>query len=328
MLKSRWLLTLPVALAAMLGAGTSHAVASGVHDEAGFFSKSAVAKADGELSQIQAKLGLDTKIETIESLDGDRVQDVAVRHARRAGGDGIFILIAKKETKFWMIISRAYRATLLSREPAIAKAFLSGFHQKDFDEGLLNGVATIRAEAEGAKAEYGTLKDAAGGAVVRRNHGAPMRRGVPVRGGGGFGLAHLLGIGLVILGVLFVVRLLGALFSGGARYGQPGRMGGPGYGPGYGGGGGGGGFMSGLLGGLGGAVAGNWLYDQFSGRHHGGYTDNTGYDQGTPADSAPADDWGGGGGTGGDWGGGGGDAGGGGDWGGGGGDWGGGGGDW
>jgi uncharacterized protein len=117
-------------------------------------------------------------------------------------------------------------------------------------------------------------------------------------------------------------------------------MGGPGYGaPGYGApgyGGGGGGFMSGLLGGLGGAVAGNWLYDQFSGGRHnatheaGGYQPD-GYSSGIPDqgndeiiganddagggaswDDSPADagggDWGGGGG---DWGGGG-DAGG--DW--------------
>ena len=97
-----------------------------------------------------------------------------------------------------------------------------------------------------------------------------------------------------------------------------------------------------MLGGLGGALAGNWLYDQFSGRHGGpGHTDagsyvptesTSAYD---PTGDAPvgADDDGGMGAswgddpgaadTGGDWSGGDG----GGDWGGGGGDWGGGGGD-
>ena len=96
--------------------------------------------------------------------------------------------------------------------------------------------------------------------------------------------------------------------------------------PGY--GGRGGGFLSSLFGGIGGAMAGNWLYDQFSGRHHGGdYADNTSHgadvgNQGTGSD-AGGSDWSGGGAVG-DWGG---DAGGGGDWGGGGdgggGDWGG-----
>ncbi len=114
-------------------------------------------------------------------------------------------------------------------------------------------------------------------------------------------------------------------------------------------GGRGGGFFSGMLGGLGGALAGNWLYDQFSGRHSNyGSADaaSTDYSSGVPGQGGDAivgadDDPGGG--TswddgagadtgGGDWGGGGGDWGGGdggGDWGGGGGDWGGGGGgDW
>ena len=41
--------------------------------------------------------------------------------------------------------------------------------------------------------------------------------------------------------------------------------------------GGGGGFFSGLLGGLGGAMAGNWLYDQMSGRHGGMTSAGAGY---------------------------------------------------
>ena len=153
-----------------------------------------------------------------------------------------------------------------------------------------------------------------------------------------------------IFGVLLVLRLIGGLF-GRQRAGYPGQMGGmgmnrpgmglpgPGYygGPGY--GGRGGGFFSGLLGGLGGALAGNWLYDQMSGRHSH-MTSADAYPPDSPLSGAPdqgddaiigADDHGGRGETwddpGGDWGGG--DAGGG-DWGGGGGDWGGGdgGGDW
>ena len=81
--------------------------------------------------------------------------------------------------------------------------------------------------------------------------------------------------------------------------------------------------MSSLFGGIGSALAGNWLYDQFSGRHHGGYTDQSSYGSDVPVDGG--DNWSGGGDVSGDWGGGG-DTGGG-DWGGGGGDWGGGGGE-
>ncbi len=87
-----------------------------------------------------------------------------------------------------------------------------------------------------------------------------------------------------ILAVMLVLRIIGAIFramSGGGQYGGGQMMGGrggyPGHGgPGYGGGGyggapaGGGGFMSSMFGGIGGALAGNYLYDQFSGRNHSG----------------------------------------------------------
>ena len=97
---------------------------------------------------------------------------------------------------------------------------------------------------------------------------------------------------LGIFGVLLVLRLIGGLFNRSAGQGIPAGMGMPrqgmGGGPGYGGpgyGGGGGGFFSSVLGGLGGALAGNWLYDQFSGGRHGQYgsadaghvADSTGY---------------------------------------------------
>ncbi len=102
--------------------------------------------------------------------------------------------------------------------------------------------------------------------------------------GGTSGVGTLLMIGLGIVAIMFVLRLLGNLFGGGQQqgYGQ-GQMGrqGPAWGPGWGGQGygpqRGGGFMSSLFGGIGGAMAGNWLYDQFSGRHHGSTTDSSSY---------------------------------------------------
>ena len=109
-------------------------------------------------------------------------------------------------------------------------------------------------------------------------------------------MSTLLLIGLGIFAVLIVLRLLGGLFGRSAGAGYPNQMGrwagrGPawvpaagyyGGGAGYGGGGGGGGFFSGLLGGLGGAMAGNWLYDQMSGRHGGTTSAGAGY----PGDDA------------------------------------------
>lgn len=256
--------------------------------------------------------------------------------------EGLFILIPKQEHKIWVLASRHYTKALHgARRQAIEAAFISAFKKGDFDAGLKEGVETIAREVAAARAESGGhLRQAAAPAAgpIRVRPGAKA-------GANSFGLGSLLGIGLLIVAVLVGIRLLGSLFGGGQRaygpgMGQPG-MGQPGMGPGYGGpgygaggGGRGGGFLSSLMGGIGGAVAGNWLYDQFSGRHHGGtYADTTSsVPDSEAAPTSGGDEWGGGAGTGGDWGGGGDDGGGGGgDWGGGGGgDWGGGGGggDW
>ena len=328
MWKSRWWLALPLALTGLLSLGTSQSQAGTVHDNAGMFSREAVAKANAELSKIERNLKLDVNIETIPSLDGEQISEVALRHAKRSGSSGLFVLLAKDDSKIWTLPSIAYEKTLAGREDTIRRAFTSEFKKQDFDGGLLSGVAAIGSEASKARAEYGSLEQAPphGNRNVARAGGVPVRRAR-----GGFGLGSLIWIGILVLGVMFVVRMIGALFGAGRSqqgYGPQGRMGGPGYGPGY-GGGGGGGFMSGLLGGLGGAVAGNWLYDQFSGRHGGNYSDTTGSDAGAGTDTSPSEGWGADAGGGGSWGGG--DAGGGGDWGGGGGgDWGGGGGggDW
>ena len=217
-----------------------------------------------------------------------------------------------------------------------------------FDEGLEKGVEAIEKTLQGHR--VGTAR-AGARAGAPAPIGAGARRGQAGGGSSVFGTFLLIGLG--ILAVLIVLRVLGGLFgrsAGGGYPNQMGAMGGPrpgmgpggyyGGGPGYGGRGGGGGFFSGLLGGLGGAMAGNWLYDQMSGRHGGMTSAGAGYPTDERSASAPdqgddaivgADDHGGQGGSwddggtdtgGGDWGGG--DAGG--DWGGGGGDWGGG--DW
>jgi uncharacterized protein len=329
MWKPRWLLALPLALAASATLGT--AGAASVRDQANLFSADAVQQAETELNRVESENKIPITIETIPSLNGESIEDVSLAHAKRAGSKGIHVLIAKKEHQIYDRVSRTYSGAInAARQATIREAFEASFKKGDFDGGLLQGVKAIASTVSAARGEFRA-------AVPAQGRGGPMlgRRANP--GGGGFGLGSLLGIGLLIVGVLFFFRLIGSLFRGAGS--APGQMGGPGYRPGYGGGmgGGGGGFMSSLFGGIGGAMAGNWLYDQFSGRHHGS-VDQTSYDPATGAAPAPdaapewgeggaGGDWGGdAGGGGGDWGGGGG-GGGGGDWGGGGGgDWGGGGG--
>ena len=326
MWKSRWYLGLPLILAVAL----APARAATIRDDARMFDPSAVQQASQELDRIERKYDLPVTIETIPSLGGQRIDDVLKEHARAAHAEGLYVLIAKSDHKIEADASGAFQhAFPPARTRRIWEPMSAEFKNGRFDSGLLAGVRAIETEAAEAKAELGRLRQNPTG-QRRAAPGAVPAIGRPRRNAGGFGIGTLLGIGLLVIAVLIGIRLIGALFGAGRGNYGPGRMGGPGYGgPGY-GGGGGGGFMSGLFGGLGGALMGNWLYDQFSGRHHGGYAENTTYGEpDTGATAAPEnDDWAG---SGGDWGGG--DAGGGGDWGGGdaggGGDWGGGGGgDW
>ncbi len=321
MLKPRWILTLTLPL--ILVASTGSARAESIRDNAGLFDQDVVREAQAQLERVERNTGINTTIETIDSLQDEPITEATRRRAERSGTEGVYILIPKAEHKIEVLVSRPFRGVL--SEQAIRDAFVSGFKHRDFNAGLKQGVRTIEDEAARAKVANGGVFPA---------RGAPPVRARPVPHNQSFGLGSLLGIGLVILVVLIGLRALGSLFGGGYRgglAGGPRMMGGQGYGgQGYGApgsGGRGGGFLSSLFGGIGGAMAGNWLYDQFSGRHHGGdYADNTSHgadvgNQGTSAD-AGGSDWSGGGAVG-DWGG---DAGGGGDWGGGGGD--GGGGDW
>jgi uncharacterized protein len=326
MTKLRTLLAVPLAA---LAAAT--APASEVRDRAGMFSRDAVQQAKAALDRAEAQSGVPTIIETVGSLGGRDIREVLAEHARGSGIRGLYVLVSKQDKKFRM---KEFRPLLgEDRLEAISAAFVDGMKLGDPDAALRGATKQITQGLSGVR--------------VRRDGRAPAA-GAPAapnaRRGGGSGVGALLLIGAVIVGVLLLTRIFA---NRGAGYGAPGQPGGSmgrpgfgpgGYGPGYGapGYGGRGGFWQGMLGGLGGAFAGNWLYDQFSGRHHHPNQDyGANYPGIDPANQAGGE-WTGGE-VGGDWGGGGGDAGGswgvadsggGGDWGGGGGDWGGGGGDW
>ncbi|MFO0956705.1 MAG: TPM domain-containing protein [Isosphaeraceae bacterium] len=344
-------------LAIALAAASPNAVAFDVQDHASLFSADAVRKANAGIKEIEQRSGVPITIEVVPSLAEiltaeeagrkdkvkpiDMVNEVAKRRDRKAGNAGIYILVAKKEhVNSNVLVSEKLAGSFpAARRAAIRDELTRPFKEGKFDQGLNQAVAALDEFLPGKPGV---------------NHEANPRAGKP--GGGGFKMGTLLFFGFLIIAVLLVLRLIGAIFRGvfgmgrggyGPRPGYgPGGYGpgyGPGgYGPGY--GGGGGGFMSSIFGGLGGALFGNWMYDQFSGRHHQGGVPTSFPQENAPGigggivgadDDNRGGDWGGDAGAGGDWGGGGGgdwggSGGGGGDWGGGGGgDWGGGGGgDW
>jgi hypothetical protein len=346
--KRRWSMVLAFAMVA--GLAGLRTDAGEVRDRAGMFSPEAVKDAKAKLDRIEQKTGIPIVVETIDRIPGlDRnaststrraaIERLAEQRAKEIGYEGAYLLISKGDRVSSPLLVRERYEPFLPKESrqAVIDALLGGFKAGNFDKGLISATEALD-------------RSLASAAVVKHRGGAPALAGPErvVARPGKSGLGTLLMIGLGIFGVLLVLRILGGLFNRGAS-GYPAQMGmgeprpgmgaGPGYGPpGYGyGGGRGGGFFSGMLGGLGGALAGNWLYDQFSGRHgSAGHTETSSYTPGeanspanTEGDSfVGGDDYGGqgvswdnpsGGDTGGDWGGGDGGA----DWGGGGdgGDW-------
>ncbi|MFO0952214.1 MAG: TPM domain-containing protein [Isosphaeraceae bacterium] len=255
-----------LALAVLVALAPGLARASGIRDQAELFDTNVLQRAERELDRLQTSTGLPVTIETVPSLKGESVEDVSMRLARQSGATGLFVLISKQEHKIDLRVSQHYSQALSdSRVRAIRESFIKDFKKGDYNAGLLSGVTAVEREAKSAAA-------ANGGRLESSPRGRPNGRVIArapapaVNPRGGFGIGSLIGLGLLILAVLFVVRLVGSLMGGGApMMGGPGPrmgMGGPGYGPGPGygyGGGGGGGFWSSVFGGLGGAIAGNWI---------------------------------------------------------------------
>jgi uncharacterized protein len=275
----------PVAALAAL-AGT-RSEASSIRDRAGMFSPAVVRKVEAELDQIERRTSVAIVIETVDSLPGvgrdasteaksQAVEALAEQRAREIGYEGVYSLISKNDHVFSKLRVREHLDSRLPRDKrlAIRDALHEEFKAGRYDEGLIRAVQILDSALSGQARAAGPR--GAPGVQVQHRGNAPGAR---------FGIGTLIMIGLGIFAVLLLLRMLGSLFgrSGGGFAGRMPMGGMPGAGPGYGGPGygyggpRGGGFFSGMLGGLGGALAGNWLYDQFSGRHGGGHTDASSY---------------------------------------------------
>src|SRR5206468_2661943 len=97
MIKPQWLLALPVVLAATL-AGSARAAT--IRDDAGMFSPEAVSRAEATLDQVERSTGINTTIQTIDSLDGQPIDDLLGDKVQRLRGQALYALIAKKDHKF------------------------------------------------------------------------------------------------------------------------------------------------------------------------------------------------------------------------------------
>jgi uncharacterized membrane protein YgcG len=215
MLTRRWILAIPLVLASLLAPEAARAAI--IRDQAGLFSAKALSEARAELDRIERDTKIPITIETIPSLEGRDIHEVLERHAVKEGDSGLYILIPKKEHKVQVESSVRYRSLLTKgKTDAIRDAFVESFKKGDFDAGLTQGVRTVGLETALARSEA-PATTRSGRPNVVPPHTVPVRPApVPPRGGG-FGLGSIVMIGLLVVGVLFVLRLLGGIFGGARR---------------------------------------------------------------------------------------------------------------
>jgi uncharacterized protein len=116
-----------------------------VRDHAELFGRSAERRAREALQRIHRKHRTPVHIETIKSLDGAWIADVAQRRGRMARAEQLYILVAGSERDVGVIAARhgpASRLTDQQRE-SIRRAFLGPLQAGEADEALEQGVRAI-----------------------------------------------------------------------------------------------------------------------------------------------------------------------------------------
>jgi hypothetical protein len=307
--------------AGLLAPGTLLAqsrVARTVQDDAGLFSKAAIAKANSDIALIKSKHGKDFFVETLKEGPAKDQAAWARNRAKNANINGVYLVFTAEPKHFEVVVGNKTKEKLFRQSDSDHLVKILRENMKSDRDAALQKSADYVLEAMNTNAKAGAGQKAAAADIDEDGffHDAPAQPAAQRST-----MSPWVGYALIIGGVLIVGWLIMAVLRG------LGSMAG---------GGGGGGFMTGMLGGLFGAMAGMWIYNSFFGGSHAygadpgagvngadtDYGSTGGDDFGGKGDDAGGGDWGDAGDKGGD-------AGGGGDWGGGGGDWGGGGGgDW
>jgi uncharacterized protein GlcG (DUF336 family) len=119
--------------------------ASQIRDIAGMFALDSLRKGRSALERIETEYHVPILIETIDSLNGEPIEDAAARRYREAGSQSIYILLAKENRRMSDVLVPSRLTSRLSEErrETIRDAFLTEFRRTDFDAGLEHGIATI-----------------------------------------------------------------------------------------------------------------------------------------------------------------------------------------
>jgi uncharacterized membrane protein YgcG len=289
-------------MVSLLAASSTLASKAQVVDNANFFSKDAVDKANQQLADLDAKHGRQMRVETFAEIPAELrdkyseqnkrqfFQSWTRQRAEAEGIRGVMVLICKNPSSLQVevggdtlksgVITQADRS-------AINNALLSSFRQKNYDQGLSNAVdkfatalANEPAEAPAASAAPTRSGDASA-PPKPYNLPGPTKMPTATRS---FSWGGLLIIAAVIfIGLSLIRRLFGIGGSRSSGYGSYGPGSAPG--PGYGAGGYGGGFGRGVGGGLLGGLLGSWFGNRMFTSHD--------YHSGSGASAPPPDNSGG-----------------------------------
>jgi uncharacterized membrane protein YgcG len=125
-----------------------------VTDDAKMFSEASVRKANESLVDIWRETRWEAAITTVDSLNGKSISDEAHRLAEESNVRGLFVLIAKKESKLFAVpsapklfvapTSEAKGPFTKEKSEAVIQAFMSNFKKKQYDQGLAAAVEEIR----------------------------------------------------------------------------------------------------------------------------------------------------------------------------------------
>jgi uncharacterized membrane protein YgcG len=123
----------------------SHEATAEVQDRAGVFGRGAARQAREELDRVHRRHRAPVLVESIKSLDGARIADVAQRRARMARAEQLYVLVIESERDVGVIAARhgpSSRLTDQQRE-IIRRAFLWPLQAGDTDAALEQGVRAI-----------------------------------------------------------------------------------------------------------------------------------------------------------------------------------------
>jgi uncharacterized membrane protein YgcG len=131
--------------------------AAEILDRGEVFGREAEQRARESLLKIYRRHRASVLVETVRSLHGVWIADVALRRSGAAGSDRLYVLVAGDERDVGVIGARRGPSSLLTdqQREAIRRAFLGPLREGRPDEAIEQGVRSIRANLDAAATRAG-----------------------------------------------------------------------------------------------------------------------------------------------------------------------------